>query len=154
MSVSHSSSSRLLVGTRSKPSSLATSRRSCPRGRCASCGHRISDLAVRGTDSLNSVPSDTELHMHIYICTWTCMIVCCACICARCAPFSAKNRMFPANCYAAVRELREVLLGVQRRAPHCCIYENTSGKLAAQLGRVGGAHFCTILPMWCCVNVH
>lgn len=92
------------------------------------------------------------------ICTYTYAHVhghvCCACICARCAPFSAKNRMYPANCYAAVRELREVLLGVQRRAPHCCIYENTAGKLAAQLGRVGGAHYCTILPMWCCVNVH
>ena len=36
----------------------------------------IDDLAVCGTDSSNRVPSDTELHMHIYIrtCAGTCML--------------------------------------------------------------------------------
>ena len=45
----------------------------------------------------------------------------------RCAPFSPKNRKFPAGCEAALRELRAVIKGTHKRSPRVIIYENTAG---------------------------
>ena len=45
----------------------------------------------------------------------------------RCAPFSPKNRKFPAGCEAALRELCAVIKGVRKRSPCVIIYENTAG---------------------------
>ena len=45
----------------------------------------------------------------------------------RCAPFSPKNRKFPAGCEAALRELRAVIQGAHKRSSRVIIYENTAG---------------------------
>lgn len=45
----------------------------------------------------------------------------------RCAPFSAANRRFPKGCWAALRELEEIVAGTAVRKPRVVIYENTAG---------------------------
>ena len=45
----------------------------------------------------------------------------------RCAPFSFKNRYYPAGCWAAIAELAEILRGVFRRRPRVVVYENSIG---------------------------
>ena len=51
------------------------------------------------------------------------MCVCAAGVTVRCAPFSPKNRHYPAGCHAALRELHAVLAGSCKRSPKCIIYE-------------------------------
>lgn len=45
----------------------------------------------------------------------------------RCAPFSLKNRYYPAGCWAAIAELEAILRGVFIRRPRVVIYENSYG---------------------------
>lgn len=45
----------------------------------------------------------------------------------RCAPFSPANRLFPAGCWAALRELEAILAGTAARRPRVVVYENTAG---------------------------
>ena len=47
----------------------------------------------------------------------------------RCAPFSAANRSFPADVWAAVAELHAVMAAVFSRQPQLIVYENTDGLL-------------------------
>ena len=75
-------------------------------------GCRVDQSILRAED-----PALADVHYHVDVELLT----------PRCAPFSLKNRFYPAGCWAAIRELAEILRGVFIRRPQVIVYENSYG---------------------------